>query len=472
MAKKELGLDRDGIQKVMRAGDYFGDAAGQFALNLGVTLVGQITYFYTDKVGLAAGAVATLLLLSKIIDAFTDLIMGNIVDHTAPGKQKYRPWFLKAGIPMGIATVLLFLVPKGEGWLPILYALATNVLLTAVFYTAVAIPYGSLMAVRTNSQEERGFMGTCRAALGYIAGFIQAILIIPITNALGGDQAAWIKYSVIIGAIIILAMVVAFVTSRESATEAGAEDLPAADEEKIPFRQAIEKLFHNRYWVIVLVVNLLCNIMYGITAGAGTFYCKWIFGNDNLVAVLGGVGLIPTFLGFGLLTPMIKKFGIVKTLKISLIIGIIGEGLLLVFRNQFIGYMIFGCMGSFALIPVMALGGVLTTMAIDYNEYKYGVKMVATSNSASSFGAKVGGGIGGSVIGWTLAVVGYNSKLAVAPLATKMAIYGFSIVIPLLALIVMFVLLSRFDLEEKLPQMRQEIADRREKGCINSFEQA
>lgn len=61
---------------------------------------------------------------------------------------------------------------------------------------------------------------------------------------------------------------------------------------------------------------------------------------------------------------------------------------------------------------------------------------------------------------------------AVAPLATKMAIYGFSIVIPLLALIVMFVLLSRFDLEEKLPQMRQEIADRREKGCINSFEQA
>lgn len=81
----------DGIQKVMRAGGYFGDAAGQFALNLGMTLFGQITYFYTGKVGLAAGAVATVLLLSKIIDAFTDLIMGNIVDHTAPGKQKYRP---------------------------------------------------------------------------------------------------------------------------------------------------------------------------------------------------------------------------------------------------------------------------------------------------------------------------------------------------------------------------------------------
>ena len=32
-----------------------GDATGQFALNAMSTLVGQLTYFYTDKVGMAAG---------------------------------------------------------------------------------------------------------------------------------------------------------------------------------------------------------------------------------------------------------------------------------------------------------------------------------------------------------------------------------------------------------------------------------
>lgn len=55
MSKKPLGKDKFGVQKVMRVKDYFGDATGQFALNAMSTLVGQLTYFYTDKVGMAAG---------------------------------------------------------------------------------------------------------------------------------------------------------------------------------------------------------------------------------------------------------------------------------------------------------------------------------------------------------------------------------------------------------------------------------
>ena len=56
------------------------------------TIIGQLTYFYTDKVGLAAGAIATVLLISKIIDAFTDLIMGNIVDHTKTVRKNVELW--------------------------------------------------------------------------------------------------------------------------------------------------------------------------------------------------------------------------------------------------------------------------------------------------------------------------------------------------------------------------------------------
>lgn len=191
MSKKPLGKDKFGVQKVMRFKDYFGDATGQFALNSMASLVGQITYFYTDKVGMAAGAVATVLLIVKILDAFTDLIMGNIIDHTKPGKEKFRPWLLRAGIPAGVMMILMFTVPKNIGSVgQVAYALVTNFLLSAVLYTAMAIPYASLMTVRTNSQEERGVMGTWRAATGYVAGFIFAICIIPITNALGGTQSA------------------------------------------------------------------------------------------------------------------------------------------------------------------------------------------------------------------------------------------------------------------------------------------
>lgn len=463
MAKKPLGKDKFGVQKVMRVSDYFGDSLGQFALNVMSGLVGQLTYFYTDKVGLAAMAIANVLLITKIIDAFTDLIMGNIIDHTPKGKEKYRPWLLKAGIPAGIVLVMLFTVPaKAASGVQLAYALVTNILLSAVLYTAIAVPYTSLMTVRTNSQEERGIMGTWRAAVGYVAGFIMAMLIIPITNMLGGDQSGWIKFAVIIALFMVLMLLICYVKSRETATESGtAVEAAEEEEDPVPFKEAIGKLFRNKYWVIVLVVNLFACIIYGITGAAGTFYCKWIFGDDNLVGILGGVGMIPTIIGFATVGIMVKKLGVTGTLKFSFAIGILSNTLMIFFRNNFTAYMILGCFTTFATIPMMCLVGVMVSMAIDYNEYKYGVKMVASSNAAYSFGGKVGNGIGGSLIGWMLGAVAYDSSLAVATDATKMAIYGFSFIIPLIMFVVMFILAAMFDLEKTLPGMREEIAKRK-----------
>ena len=463
MSKKPLGKDKFGVQKVMRMKDYFGDAMGQFSLNAVSTMVGQLTYFYTDKVGMAAGAIATMLIVCKILDAFTDLIMGRIVDNTKPGKERYRPWLIRAGIPAGIMMVLMFTVPDIGSTGQLVYATVTNILITAVFYTAMAIPYTSLLTVRTNSQEERATMGTFRSATGYIAGTIFAIGLIPITNAMGGNQSAWIKFGFVMGILVILAALICYVTSRETATESGTVvDISEQETEKvIPFKEAIGKLFHNKYWVIVLIVNLLSCIIYGLQSASGTYYCKWIFGNDNLVGVMGTIGMIPTILGFVLVGPMIKKLGVVKTLLVSFGIGIAAYAVMFFARENFMIYAICGCFTTFSTIPMMCLVGTMTAMSIDYNEYKYGVRMVATSQSASSFGGKVGSGIGTSLIGWMLGAVGYNASLAVAPAATKMAIYGFSIIIPLVFFIIMFVLVSRFNLERDLPAMREEVAQRK-----------
>lgn len=89
--------------------------------------------------------------------------------------------------------------------------------------------------------------------------------------------------------------------------------------------------------------------------------------------------------------------------------------------------------------------------------------MIATSNSASGFGGKLGSGLGTSVIGWLLAAAGYDSTLATATEAIKTAIYGFAIVIPLILFLVLFVLISKFDLEKLLPRMKEEIMERNKK---------
>ena len=467
MSKKPLGKDKFGVQKVMRVKDYFGDATGQFALNAMSTLVGQLTYFYTDKVGMAAGAIATMFIVCKIIDAFTDLIMGNIIDHTKPGKEKYRPWLLKAGIPAGIVMVLMFTVPKIGDMGQIIYVTITNILLTAVLYTAMAIPYNSLMTVRTNSQEERGIMGTWRAATGYVAGMIFAICMIPITNALGGNQNAWIKFGFIMGIIVILAALICYATSRETATEAGAVvEAKEEDEEVIPFKEALGKLFHNKYWVIVLVVNLLSCIIYGLTAGAGVYYCKWIFGNDNLVALAGALGFFATLVGFVVSKPIIAKLGVRKTIDF----GVLGAAFTALIRciipTNFKVYIAVSVIGSFVQIPLMWLYGVLLAMVIDYNEYTYYNKMVGVSSGAIGIGTKIGSGVGSVILTACLALGAYNPDLEVATTSMRYAIYGFSNYLPLVMNLLMFFVFTKFDLEEKLPKMRAEVEARR-KGQNN-----
>ncbi len=464
MARKPLGKDQFGIQKVMRGSDYFGDAMGQFALNAINGMVGQLTYFYTDKAGLAAAVVATVFMITKIIDAFTDIIMGNIIDHTKPGKERYRPWLLKMSIPAALLTLLLFTVPQGNSTLQIVYMLVTNLLMTSVVYTAIAIPYGSLMVVRTNSTEERGKMGVYRALAGYVPGMAIVLAVIPVTNALGGTQSAWVKFAAIMALIVLLCLLFCYKKSKETATADGVETATTVEnefEEAIPLGEAVKKLFGNKYWVLALVMGLASQVTYGLANSSGTYYCKWIYGDDNLVAILGAVGMIPTILGFAAVGPMNKKLGVVKTLRVCFFMGTVATALRLLNPTHFWYNTILGCVGSFANIPMMCLLGVTTAMAIDYNAYKYGNRMVASSQSAVGFGGKVGNGLGVSVIGWCLAIAHYDATAAVATTATRQAIYAFNIYIPLLLFAVMLVCAVKFDLEAKLPAIREELEKRR-----------
>ena len=179
---KELGLDKDGQQKHLGPADYLTDSLGQFGLNSLNQLTGQLTYFYTTKVGMASGTVATVLLISKIFDAVTDLFMGKIVDKTNTKTGKARPWLFRMIIPLFLACVLLFTVPS---------------------YT--------MMSYKTRSSEEKGQMGTWRAAVGYAVGVACGIGLIPITVALGDDQMAWVKFGIILG---LLSAVCLFITTN------------------------------------------------------------------------------------------------------------------------------------------------------------------------------------------------------------------------------------------------------------------
>lgn len=454
--KKELGLDSMGVQKSMRTTDYLGDGLGQLPLNIMAGLVGQLTYFYTEKVGLAAGMVATMLLIAKIFDAFSDLIMGKIMDEGKSPKGKCRPWFLRMAIPAAVMIVLLFTVPKNAAsGLQSAYVLITNILITAVVYTAVAIPYGALMAMRTESSEERGKMGVFRAAFGYIAGMVIAILLIPITNMLGGTQSAWIKVSVIFALISLLSLLVLYKVTKENAHI-------VEKSEDVTFGEGIKMLFKNKYWVIMLVLQFMMNISYGLSSSGGTYYAKYILGNDNIVALLGAVGLIPTFLGFILTGPLASKLGMTKTCMVSCAMGAAACLVRVFTPYSLMTCIVGGAVTTFANIPLMCLFGAMVNNCVEYNDYKFGKRIVGMTNSANSFGSKIGSGIGASLIGWLLAAAGYNAALEVQPASVDTAIFAFGIYIPLALFVIMFILLLKNDLEKRYPEIVAELQKRKE----------
>lgn len=266
---------------------------------------------------------------------------------------------------------------------------------------------------------------------------------------------------VIFAVISALSLFILFRVSKESGAAQEQQAGQKPQEEDVPFAEGMKILFQNKYWVLMLFANLCMNISYGLNGSSGTYYAKYIFGDDNLVGLMGLAGLVPTFLGFGLVVPLTKKFGMTKTCMGCCIIGAAVCVLRVFFPYSFIVSLIGGGVCTFANIPMMCLFGAMVNNCVEYNEWKFGKRVLGMTNSASSFGNKIGSGIGGSLIGWLLALGGYQKAQEVQPASVNTAIFAFSIYIPLALFVVMFMLLRMNDLEQKYPKIVAELQERK-----------
>jgi len=377
---RELGLDKDGMQKHLRGKDYLADAMGQIMLNSISAMAGQMTFFYTNKVGMAAAAVATLLLLAKIVDAVTDLFMGKIVDKTNTPEGKARPWLRRMIIPGALSIILLFTVPAGAGSFRYVYAFLTNIFASAICYTAIAVPYYTMMNYQTRSSEEKGKLGTFRAAVGYAVGVGLGIGLMPITGALGDDQRAWVILACCMSVISALGLFTAYRGTREIYHD---DEEMSAKEASISIVRGIGILIHNKYWIIITIFGVLMNIVYAVVMAAPIYYAQVIVGNQNFYS---------------------------------------------------------------------------TVNTAEVNMQKYGVRITGMTNASNSFVGKIGSGLGGSAIGWILAAGGYDAYAATGEATGKVigAVNVLNVYIPIAIFVVMALILFRYDLEEKLPEIRRE----------------
>ena len=146
---------------------------GDVACNLSLGVVSTLlTLFYTDYAGIPAATVGLVMLISRIFDGVSDVIMGYVVSHTKSKWGQSRPWILWSSIPFCLSIVLLFTVPQTTATLQFIYLFVTYNFCTTICYTALNLPYGSLSAMLTRDSKERDMVSVFRMAMSPFGGIL------------------------------------------------------------------------------------------------------------------------------------------------------------------------------------------------------------------------------------------------------------------------------------------------------------
>ncbi len=195
------------IKLTEKIGYGFGDMASSMFWKL---FGAYLMIFYTDVFGLPAAVVGTMFLITRIWDSAFDPIVGVVADRTHSRWGKFRPYLLWLAVPFGIIGVLTFVTPD---WSPIgklVYAYVTYSLMMMI-YSAINVPYASLLGVMSPNPKERNTLSTYRMTFAYIGSFIALLLFMPLVNFfsgnskdLGDQQTGWTMAVVVIAILCII----------------------------------------------------------------------------------------------------------------------------------------------------------------------------------------------------------------------------------------------------------------------------
>lgn len=390
-----------------------GDIAGNCVYAL---LTAFMMIYLTDTVGLSMGVVSTLIAASKIFDGVTDFFFGRMIDKTNTRMGKARPWMLWPYIGCAITLVACFSIPTSWGQTAqYIFFFLSYTLLNAVFFTANNIAYASLTALITKNTSERVQIGSLRFIFAFATKIvIEAVTIFAVTW-LGGGVAGW-------RAIAIIYAVIGLITNTISVFSV--KELPEADEEleeerreehQLTFLQSFKFLLKNKYYVIICSSYILTQL-YASVIGMGTYYAKYILGNEEIFSTLSLAINITMVVALTVLPVVIKKLGGMYKLNIlGYLIAVAGR----------LGVMVAAYMGS---LPLMLAFTALATVGIaplqgdlnaliaccsEYTTLTTGHRLEGMMYSCSSLGIKVGGALGTAISGWLLAAAGYIKNAAV-----------------------------------------------------------
>ena len=399
-----------------------GYGAGDIAGNCVYALLTAFMMIYlTDTIGMSMGVVSTLIALSKVFDGVTDFFFGRMIDKTKTKMGKARPWMLWPYIGCAITLVACFSIPTSWGQTAqYIFFFLSYTLLNAVFFTANNIAYASLTALITKNTSERVQIGSFRFIFAFATKIVIEAVTIFAVGWLGGGVVGWRM-------IAIIYAIVGLITNTLSVFSV--KELPEADEEmeeereeehKLTFLKSFKILLKNKYYVIICCSYILTQL-YASVIGMGTYYAKYILGNETLFSDLSLAINITMVVALTVLPFVIRKLGGMYKLNIwGYVLAVIGRvGVMVAAFNGSLPLMIaFTAVSTIGIAPLQGDLNALIASCSEYTTLKTGYRLEGMMYSCSSLGIKIGGALGTAICGWLLDAAGYVENAAVQTAAT------------------------------------------------------
>jgi GPH family glycoside/pentoside/hexuronide:cation symporter len=376
------------------AGEYAGSVVWQAFMYF-------LPIFYTDTFGLTAAAVSTMFLVVRLFDAANDPIMGMIADRTNSRWGKFRPYLLWFCIPYGLGTVLMFTTPDFSYAGKLIYAYITYGLMM-IIYTAMMIPYNTLIGVISPDSKERTSVASYKFVFAYAAGASLQAFVIPLVDKLGGgDQSRGYTLTMaIFGTLCIVVFIIAFLSVKER--------IKPDVSQKSSIRDDLKDLIRNKPWVILAAVSVTTLIYVAIRSAVIMYYFKYYLGNEKAAGPFMVAGTLAVMIGVLPTKWLSKKVGKKKLYIGSMIIVILSSaGFFIANPNDLVWIYAMQIIFSLASGPSMPLLWSMLADAADYSEWKNGRRATGLVYSAATFSQKMGFSLGGALSMFIFSLFGY-----------------------------------------------------------------
>lgn len=449
------------------------------ALLLNAVLATYLNVYYTDVLdltGVWGGAfLAVFPIVSKIIDAITNVIMGYIIDRTHTAQGKARPWLLLSAPLVAVSGILLFTVPQGSQTVQVVWVMLSYNLFYSFAYTIYNMSHNLMVPLSTRNTTQRGGLSVFNQIATIMMSGILVALVFPmvIMPVLGVDQGKWVALMSALSALALPLTLMEYYFTKERVTEE-----TAGEEQKVPFALQMKIIITDKYILIILVYFLVFTVG-GCFKNLGlVYFCNYVLGSYNdgvtqtMVSVIGG---IPMGIGIFAVWPLAKRFGKRNVTLVGFILYAIGGVICWLAPTNMTVVLVGQFIKNIGGLPCAYVFMALFADTLDHVEWKSGIRCDGTAMSIYNIIAVAMVGICTGIFNGLLANAGYiapamdaagNTVAAAQPDAVQSVITFAFVGLEVITGIVLAVLLVFLNVEKTVEYKQADILEYRKARCL------